>query len=700
MRDTPYCLALFFASTLPQIKLLKHKHFTTMKNLTFIALILVCVGIIFTHSTVNAQDSFKGETDSPTSDEQKKLNENFKNFQTFQLNLPDIKNALRKSKGDGTKPQKIKLTIGTESINLNLFENDIISDDFICLENGKVKENKQKEVVTYAGYVDDDPKNYLRFLISDNRFSGMYKTAKGIFSINHLSDHGIKELNNGSSSKRLILSNIADEIGQAQNMICGNQLSPFVSHPKTKSGGRIAAFSTSCKYIKLAIAADYEYYLYESSMNNQAGITGLMEKIYDMVNNMEFVLYNNSQSTYEITPLGLRLQLTGLSCYTNSNDPFTFEGILKTTPTKTTITIDGAGVLGEFTNKVNQGIIFTSNVAKDQAHFLTGKALGFTEGANGLTQPQYGQANVSKLCLNPSLATSVTTIKQLVASSLSNGIYNNALNSPLPYTYTWRTMLHEMGHVMGASSDLALSGFPDYCDPGQYSIMCPVADKLPYFNQKSITEVSSHLDSSCSCSPNVTSPYCLDNNIAKPAYSNIFTLKLNGNNIVNTPVFVNAWTKTLDIPMDPSLPVSTSTFSASNSVVTVTKINNNRATFTINSAPSFTLNVYAQNSCSYMQWGVPFVYSPSDARVAYDTYPNPADDIINLDEGTTIEILSDRPLLEKILLYSENGDFVQELYSTSNKKIVTQDIKNGLYYLHLIDNEGNVEKKRIIIKHK
>jgi hypothetical protein len=74
---------------------------------------------------------------------------------------------------------------------LNLFENDIIADDFVYFENGKIKEKKQKEVITYSGYIGNDPKNFLRLLISDNRLSGMFKNEKGVFAISHLSDHGI-----------------------------------------------------------------------------------------------------------------------------------------------------------------------------------------------------------------------------------------------------------------------------------------------------------------------------------------------------------------------------------------------------------------------------------------------------------------------------------------------------------------------------
>ncbi len=641
----------------------KHKRKKTMKTSQFIppfakALFLLTL-ILLVHSVTNAQNNFKGEKDSPNDDEQKILKEKFKSYQTFQIKPSDIKNALRKSQGNGTQPQKIKLTIGVESLDLNLFENDILADDFVYLENGEVKEKKQKEIVTYAGYVGDNPKNFLRLVISDNRLSGMFKTEKGTFSISHLSDNGIKESNFTTTTKRLVLSNADDEISSLGNSICGNEKNSTGKTNQTNSSSRTATFVPACKYVKVAIATDYEYFLYESSMNGQAGISGLNDKIYDMINKMEFILLNNNQSTYGIPPVGLRLQLSGLVTYTNSNDPFTYTGT------------DGSGVLSEFTNKVNQGQIFTSNIIRNVSHLLSGRALGFTQ--SNFTQNQYGQANTSTICSTPSLATSLSTIRRLDNSQI------------LSYTDAWRIAFHEICHTLGAS-DLT-------CTASNATIMCPLLGKQPYFIQQSVNEINTYLSNNGSC---------LNNNIAKPAYSNNFTLKLNGNNIISTPVFVNSFTKTVDIPIDPTLPVTSSTFSSSNSSVTVTKINNNRATFSINSASSFTFNVYAQNSCSFSQWGVPFVFSPSGARISYDTYPNPADDIINLqpESNISLEELRESVDLDKIQLFSEKGILIKEVFDLNSKKINTQDLKNGLYYLHLIDKEGNVEKKRIIINHK
>ena len=624
-----------------------------------------------------AQDDFRGEADDVSDDEKKVLSSKFKQYETFKLNPADIRNAIRKNKPQKDKPYQFSLTIGGEKHNFFLFENDILADEFVFFQDGKAVEKKPAEVNTYSGYVDNLSTNALRFYVSDTRFSGIYKTDKGLFQFGLISDHGVAEKGN-ESKKRIVVSSVDDEISALENMTCGNVFTKPFSPSKGK-GGRIGSFSLNCKYIKLAIATDYEYSLSQSAMDGQAGISGLKEKIYDMVNKMEFVLYNNNQGVQNslgisptVPPIGLRLQLTALATYTNSNDPFNYEGTTNTSNGTTTLTIDGAGALGEFTNNVNNSTIFPG-VAKNIAHFLTGKALGATNGGmeGQGTFPQYGQANTSTVCSSPSLATSVSTIKKLRL--------NNLNNDGIGYSDVWATMLHEMTHTMGAT---------DLTCVNNGTIMCPKRDKILYFNQQSTNEVTTYLGANSSC---------INDNIARPAYTNNFSLQLNGNNISNGPIMVNGATKTIDIPNDPTIPVTTSTFSATNSAVTVTKINNNRATFNINTAQSFTLNVFAQNTCGYSQWGVIFVYLASGARVGFDVFPNPANEMMNIEPNKSGVEASEKAIgLAKVLVYSENGTLIKEEVPRNNN-LITSDLNNGVYYLHIVDVEGNVSKKRIII---
>jgi hypothetical protein len=58
--------------------------------------------------------------------------------------------------------------------------------------------------------------------------------------------------------------------------------------------------------------------------------------------------------------------------------------------------------------------------------------------------------------------------------------------------------------------------------------------------------------------------------------------------------------------------------------------------------------------------------------------------------------------LDKILIYADNGRFVKEIIlsnSDAANTIVTDDLKNGIYYFHLVDKERNIQIKRIAIKH-
>lgn len=554
-----------------------------------------------------------------------------------------------------------------ENLDFTLFENDLLTDDFVLVENGKIKEKKQAEVNTYAGYVGDNPKNFVRLSITDNRFSGMYQTDKGHFHLSHFSDNGVKETNSTTSKKKIILTNLEDEISSTSDMICGNALLPIKKSQVTPKSpnARTGSFSPTCKYVALALATDYEYFQKENDLSSQANIYNLRDKVLDMVNKMDLVLAYNSQETYNVSPVELRFKLVSLVSYTDPSDPFT------------TTDIAGTGVLQEFTTLINNGAIFSSSVmdTKNIAHLLTGRPMGAI-GTGGYIQNQLGQANSSNLCVSSLSATSVSTIMKLTEP---NG-------QPISYNDAWRTMLHEIGHVMGHPEETPC------IDPQPTTIMCPSAGKLPYFSQVSVNTIRNFL---------ATNGDCLENNDTHTGFSNDFKLKLNGNNIVSTPVFVNGNTKLIDITQTPnsSLSIISSAFVPSNPVVYVNQNSETQAIFAINTAPSFTFSISAANACNNFYWGVPFVYSPGGARIGFITFPNPADDAITVETQTNETGASDKnTATEKVLIFTEQGNFVREGILRNNR-ISTTDLKNGVYFLHLVDQTGIIQKKRILVSH-
>jgi Metallo-peptidase family M12/Secretion system C-terminal sorting domain len=500
------------------------------------------------------------------------------------------------------------------------------------------------------------------YLFQTIGFLVFFKTPKGYFHLSPLADHSVKEVINGNSlDKRIVYSDVEDEFSSTEGMICGNTLNP--KNKREAANGREAATANQapgCKYIKLAIATDTDYSNRQGSIDTGTGTgTDIKEKIYDMVNQMEFVFLDNNFNKSNVAPVGIRIRLTCLSINAMDN---------------TSRGSDGGLMLQYFRNNIGQ--FFPSSSLYDISHIITGRGLGIAGFG-----PQFGQAYtpVGSFCVTPAMAASISTIVDFSDNSL------------ISYPNIWKIMLHEISHNLGAN-DLTNSTPPHLCDPTTKSIMCQGLGKLGYFNEYSRGQLLSHLNDGGST--------CL-NNLAAPAYTNNFRLKLNGSDIVSSTMTINGATKTLEIPYDQLLPLTSSTFTASNSAVSVTKINNNKAKFNINSVPQFYMNVSATNVCSYSQWSLNFIYSPSGARVAYNAYPNPADASINLDVEN-IEDIEKMIGLGKILVYADNGRFVKEIIlsnSDTANTIITDDLKNGIYYFHLVDKDGNVQKKRIIIKH-
>ncbi len=608
-----------------------------------------------------AQNTFKGQPDGTSDDESKTLYSKMSKFKIFKFRVSDTKKAIRKTPPTATNPFKFKLELGGETVDFTLFENDILSDDFVLLDKGKVIENKTKDIHTYAGYVNGHPDNATRLLISDNRLSGFFRTPKGYFHLSHLADFGVKETENGNGlDKRIIYSDVEDEFSTTEGMICGNTLNP--KNKREAVNGREAAtanLAPGCKYIKLAIATDAEYSNRQDRLSTGTGVTDIKEKIYDMVNRMEFIFLDNNLSSFSIAPVGIRIRLTCLSINAMSNTGN-----------------DAPAMLANFKGLLTQ--IFPFSSSYDVAHLITGR--GFSLG-NPALGPQFGQAHtpIGSFCVNPTMAASVSTIVNFITNGL------------IDYDQVWKIMLHEICHNLGAG-DLAYSTPPQSCNPTTMSIMCQGTGKLGYINGYSRNEILSHINGAGNA--------CLSD-VAKPGYTNNFKLKFNGNDIVSSTMAINGATKTLEIPFDQLLPVTYSTFVASNSAVSVTKINNNKAVFNINSAPQFFMTVSASNVCSYSQWALNFIYVQSGARVAYNAYPNPADVTINVD-AANIEDIEKMIGLDKILIYADNGRFVKEITISSGdgtNTIVTDDLKNGIYYFHLVDKEGTIQKKRIAIKH-
>ncbi len=614
-----------------------------------ISILVVCL-LFLSRSNGFAQEKFKGTKYSLSEEESKLVSKKLKKYKPFEIDLKSLETHIKKEKESKKQLIQFDLEVEGETFNFTLVENDVLTKDFVLFENDRAVSLPKEAVHTYAGYVANHPKYALRLYISEKRFSGIFRTADGEYTLQPISDYGVKEPAQSSTIIRHILARVEDEIPSNENMVCGNKAVFGTVKPPRSANARVA-FS-SCKFVRLAIATDDEYY----SVQNYSSASDVAAKMQEMVNNMEFVLLNNNQNTYGIAPVGLRLQLAALKVY-NQNDPFNAQGT-------------GNAVLEEFTNLVNNGTVFPTWITKNVSHLLTGRPMGNTGGV------QFGQANPGRVCSDPAYATSCNTIKNFATSDIIS--YQNA----------WTVMLHEISHVLGATSDLGLTGFPDYCTDDLRSIMCQGLSKKLYFNQLSIDELDTYLNANGSC--------LYDNN-ALPAYSNNFTLFLNNNKINSTPVFINQYTKTLSIPNDPNTPLNASSFVPSDGRVNRFNTSLYSTQFMIGAAPNFTMTVSAYNQCGYSIWGVPFVYSSAGARVAVNTYPIPAADAVTI-EQLPDEKSGDGQSPQEILLYDEKGNLLKRVlpFNKRYETILLNELKTGTYYFHIVYPDGVIEKKRIL----
>ena len=105
----------------------------------------------------------------------------------------------------------------------------------------------------------------------------------------------------------------------------------------------------------------------------------------------------------------------------------------------------------------------------------------------------------------------------------------------------------------------------------------------------------------------------------------------------------------------------------------------------------------AFDGCLNYYWGVPFVYSPSGARLGNNLYPVPANETLNIaiDYEENIEI-------DRIQVFDEKTNLRLEVEPNtrdSTYQLNTSTLKSGVHYVHIIYKNGEISKKRILISH-
>jgi Metallo-peptidase family M12 len=626
-----------------------------MKNLILPQLRVILTSILLFNTSywTFAQIKFVEPTIKLSKENDAEVKKHIKIYKTFEFDVKELKKLLREKKGLES-PSEFIINLNGEKTKFTVFENDILDDNFVEYQDGKIVKTKG-EISTYAGYVNDHPKNILRLYVTDNRFSGFFETEQGTFNIGHLADCGIFEKPKNSNKAQIYIAKTDDIYSNLGMGICG-----IKSSVRNK---RTAACTSEnqlhCKYIKLAIEVDDEFKanFTKPQINSYVPTSATFgDAVIDMVNRADAPFLND---------LGISLKLITIGgAYPSGNDPYIGVGSNNNTITGT------PSVFGEFKSSS-----FVANSTADVVHLLTGRDLGGDAGAGYI----YGQAQDGggSLCNSFSDTRKPVSISTIKCSGNCVQTTNNSHPTFIKYSDAYLTMAHEIAHVLGA--DHTFSG-----------IMKGGEGKVSAFEQVNKNQI---LDYYC----NKT---CVNTNTITSAYTNRLSLKLNGNSINSTPVFINNNTKVVVIPPDNNgyIPLVSSNFSYSNSSVFVFYKTLNNTSFALGSVNSFTLNVSAYDGCLNYYWGVPFVYSAAGARVA-TAYPNPSNNELTIESSEETPFNANEVEQVRVFEESTQEKVVDFKFLDSKIQINTVNLKNGLKYLKIYLNNGEVITKRILVSH-
>ncbi len=306
-------------------------------------------------------------------------------------------------------------------------------------------------------------------------------------------------------------------------------------------------------------------------------------------------------------------------------------------------------LLDQFQLYFNQNM---SWVSRDVAHLFTGRSLDLINNEFVV----WGLARISSMC-NPSNSYGFTSTASPHIESVTT---------------------HEMGHNFGATD---LSG--NNCG----TVMCQGFGGLfaSTFDQQSTNEINGHLNNNGSClnSGDIPQMY-VDGNYITP-YSQNFLCLYNWYNF--------------HAPGNHNISWNIQNNGANTYVVYPTG-NNSAVISTASDEGYFTVVASKSNACGYTERYYGFYTS---SCYSYRVYPNPTSDIISI-EFDKIEKIEDLP--DNIELFSENSTVAiksaspKELFKNKDlgNKIEFQvnDLKRGIYYLHINDVKRKEKPKEII----
>ena len=116
---------------------------------------------------------------------------------------------------------------------------------------------------------------------------------------------------------------------------------------------------------------------------------------------------------------------------------------------------------------------------------------------------------------------------------------------------------------------------------------------------------------------------------------------------------------------------------------------------------TYKVSVRAKNACGTGSWVDHYITVGS--RAPSPAYPNPANDVLNVEVGATVSALARGASINyDVRLYNGVGTMVGQAGNRGGGtvQIDVSNLPNGIYYLHVIDGVNSTpEVQRIIVKH-
>ena len=125
----------------------------------------------------------------------------------------------------------------------------------------------------------------------------------------------------------------------------------------------------------------------------------------------------------------------------------------------------------------------------------------------------------------------------------------------------------------------------------------------------------------------------------------------------------------------------------------------NYASGVFNIEGSYRVSCRATNACGTSAWVDLYVTVGNRSRA----YPNPADDILNIEVGTSSNVNTKGTILNyDIRLYDSFGNILKQTgnIGSGTAQISVSNVPDGIYYLHIYDGVSSTpENLKIIVKH-